>query len=63
MPKLADFGGFYYNPASNLLAYHTATAAICQRSPQQLCEVPTLANGLDAESQQNPPDRESLFLH
>jgi hypothetical protein len=33
MPQLADFGGFYYDPASNLLAYHGVTAAICQQSP------------------------------
>jgi hypothetical protein len=28
-----------------------------------LTAVPTLANGLDAESLQNPPDLENLFLH
>jgi hypothetical protein len=50
MPQPADFGGFYCNPASNLLTYRTVTAAVCQRSPQPLCVVPTLANGLDAES-------------
>jgi hypothetical protein len=50
MPQTADFGKFYYDPASNLLAYHPVMAAICQRSPQPLREVPTLANGLDAKS-------------
>jgi hypothetical protein len=48
MPQLADFGGFYYDPASNILAY-CAVMAICHRSPQTLCKVPTLANGFDAE--------------
>jgi hypothetical protein len=46
-----------------LLAYCTVTGAICQRLPQPLCEVPTLASRLDAESLQNPPDLENLFLH
>jgi hypothetical protein len=50
MPQRADFGGFYYDRSSDLLAYHAVTAAICQRSPQTLRELPTLANGLDAES-------------
>jgi hypothetical protein len=27
MPQLADFGRFYYDPASNLLAYLAVTAA------------------------------------
>jgi hypothetical protein len=63
MPQLADFGGFYYDLALNLLAYQAVTAMICQRSSQPLYEVPTLTNGLDAESQQNPPDLNTLFLH
>jgi hypothetical protein len=63
MPQLADFGRFYHNLASNMLAYHAATAAICQQFPQPLLEVPTLASELDAESWQNPPDLENLFLH
>jgi hypothetical protein len=50
MPQPAEFDGFYYDPASNLLAYHAVTAVICQRSPPPLREVPTLANGIDAES-------------
>jgi hypothetical protein len=50
MPQPADFGGFYYDPASNLLAYRIVTAAMCQWSPQPLRKFPTLANGLDAES-------------
>jgi hypothetical protein len=50
MPQLADFSGFYYNPASNLLAYHAVKAEICQQSHQPLPEVPTLVNGLDAKS-------------
>jgi hypothetical protein len=50
MPQPANFGGFNFNPASNLLAYRAVTAAICQRSPQPLRELPILANGLDAES-------------
>jgi hypothetical protein len=54
LPQPADFGGFYCDPASNLLAYCEMMAAICQRSPQPLRKVPTLANGLDAESEQNP---------
>jgi hypothetical protein len=41
---MADFGGFYYDTASNLLAYHAVTVT------QPLREVPTLINGLDAES-------------
>jgi hypothetical protein len=39
MPQPADFGGFISVPA-----------AICQRPPKPLCEVPRIANGLDAES-------------
>jgi hypothetical protein len=31
----------------NLLTYRAVTTPICQRSPQPLCEVPTLINGLD----------------
>jgi hypothetical protein len=50
MRQQADFGRFYYDPASNLLAYCAVKAVICQRLPQPLCEVPTLANGLDAKS-------------
>jgi hypothetical protein len=46
----ADFGGFYYDLASNLLAYRNVTAVICQWSPQPLRKLPALANGLDAES-------------
>jgi hypothetical protein len=63
MPQPADFGRFYYDPASNLLAYCAVTAGICQRLPQPLRKVPTLANGLDAELLQNLPDLENLFLH
>jgi hypothetical protein len=61
MPQPADFGIFYDEPASNLLAYRAVMVAICQRSPQPLGKVPTLANRFDAE--QNPPDLENLFLH
>jgi hypothetical protein len=50
MQQPADFGGFFYVPA-----------AICQRSPKPLCEVPRIANGLDAELYQNPPDSKTLF--
>jgi hypothetical protein len=50
MPQPADFGGFFPVPF-----------AICQRSPKQLREVPRIANGLDAESQQNLPDLKTLF--
>jgi hypothetical protein len=39
MPQPADFGGVFSVPA-----------AICQRSPKPLREVPRIANGLDAES-------------
>jgi hypothetical protein len=63
IPLPADFGGFYYDPASNLLANRTVIAAIYQRSLQPLREEPTLANRLDAKSQQNPTDLENLFLH
>jgi hypothetical protein len=49
MTQPADFCGFYYDPTSNLLVYHAVMAAICKRSPQTLCEVPTLDNGLDAK--------------
>jgi hypothetical protein len=38
-------------------------AAIFQQSRQPLRELPTLANGLLAESLQNPPDLVSRFLH
>jgi hypothetical protein len=44
MPQQADFGGFYYDWDSNLLAYRAVTAVICQRLPQPLCELPTLTN-------------------
>jgi hypothetical protein len=63
MPQLEKFWWIYYDPASNLLAYRDVMAAICQRSPQPLREVPTLANGLDAKSEQTPQDMENLFLH
>jgi hypothetical protein len=36
MREPADFGWFYYDPASNLLAYHTVMAGICQWSPPTL---------------------------
>jgi hypothetical protein len=42
-------GRFYYELDCNLLAYRTVTAAICQRSPLPLHELPTLANRLEAE--------------
>jgi hypothetical protein len=63
MPQPSDFGGFYYDPASNLLAYRTVMVAICKWPPKPLREVPTLANGLDAETLRNLPDLENLFLH
>jgi hypothetical protein len=50
MPQPANFGDFYYNPTSNVLAYRAVMAAICQQTPQPFREVPTLANGLDAKS-------------
>jgi hypothetical protein len=50
MPQPAVFGGFYFDTASNLLAYRAVTAAICQWSPQPLRKLPTLAHGLDAKS-------------
>jgi hypothetical protein len=61
MPQPADFGGFYYDPASNLLAYRAVMATICQLSPQPLHEVPTLVNGLDANSWQNPLYLDPVF--
>jgi hypothetical protein len=61
MPQPADFGGFYFDPASNLLAYRDVMATICQWSPQPLRELPTLANGLNAEPKQNLPDLKTLF--
>jgi hypothetical protein len=45
MPQPANFDGFYFNPASNLWAFHAVTSAICQRSPQPLRELLTLGNG------------------
>jgi hypothetical protein len=63
MPQPADFGGFFYDLAPNPLAYHARTVSICQRFRQSLRKVPALANGLLAESQQNPPDLMNLFLH
>jgi hypothetical protein len=63
MSQPADFGGFYYDSASYLLAYCAVMATICQWSPHPLHKVPTLINGLDAESKQNPPDLEKMFLH
>jgi hypothetical protein len=51
MPQPADFGGFFSVPA-----------AICQRSPKPLHKVPRIANGLDAELLQNPPDLEDRIL-
>jgi hypothetical protein len=50
MPQPADFGGFFFVPAT-----------ICQRSPKPLREVPRIANGLDAKSYQNPKDPKTLF--
>jgi hypothetical protein len=47
MPKPANFNGFYYNLASNLLAYCTATALICKQWPLSLHKLPTLANRLE----------------
>jgi hypothetical protein len=61
MPQPAEFDGFYYDPASNLLAYHAVTAVICQRSPPPLREVPTLANGIDAESSKSTGSGEPVF--
>jgi hypothetical protein len=57
MPQPADFGRLYYGTASNKLAYCDMTTVAPTTA------VPTLANGLDAESLQNPPDLENLFLH
>jgi hypothetical protein len=50
MPQQADFGGLFSVPST-----------ICQRSEKPLSEVPRITNGLDAESQQNPPDLKTLF--
>jgi hypothetical protein len=50
MPQPADFGVFF-----------SVSADICQRSPKLLLEVPRIAIGLDAESQQNPPGPKTLF--
>jgi hypothetical protein len=50
MPQMVDFDGFYFNLASNLLAYRAVMAEICQQLHQPLCEVPTIVIGLDAES-------------
>jgi hypothetical protein len=61
MPQPADFGGFCYTLASNLLAYCAVMAAICQRSPPPLPELPTLGNRLATELQQNPPDLNLSF--
>jgi hypothetical protein len=62
MAQPADFCGFYDDLASNLLANHAVTSAICQKSPRPLRELPTLANGLDAELSRNPLDLENRFL-
>jgi hypothetical protein len=40
MPQPADFGGFYFDPATDLLAYPAVTAVICPRSSQPLHELP-----------------------
>jgi hypothetical protein len=61
--RYATAGRFYYDPASNLLAYRAVTASIRQQWPQPIRKVPKLANGLDAESKQNPLDLENLLLH
>jgi hypothetical protein len=57
MPQRADFGGFYYDLASNLLAYHAVTATM-----PTIAQSTNTPNGLDAESWQNPPDLDNLFL-
>jgi hypothetical protein len=59
--QYATAGRFYYDRASNLLAYHAVMAAICQRLPIPLCELLTLANRLEAELKQNLPDLKTLF--
>jgi hypothetical protein len=51
MPQPSDFGGFF-----------SVLSAICQRSPKPLRKVLRIANGLNAESQQDPPDLENLFF-
>jgi hypothetical protein len=51
LPQTADIGGFVSVPAT-----------ICQQSPKPLREVPRIANGLDAESLQNPPDLEDWIF-
>jgi hypothetical protein len=43
MPQPADFGGFLYNP-TRPSQYNMPTVT------QTLCELPTLANGLEAKS-------------
>jgi hypothetical protein len=49
MPQPADFGGFYINPASNLLAYRI--------------ERITTVGKLEAELWRNLQDLENQFLH
>jgi hypothetical protein len=44
-----------------LAGFFSVPAAICQRSPKPLHEVPRIANGLDAESKQNLLDPKTLF--
>jgi hypothetical protein len=56
MPQPADFGAFLYNLTRP--SQHDMPMVA-----QTLCELPTLANGLEAESYQNPPDLENRFLH
>jgi hypothetical protein len=51
MPQPAGFGGFLYDPTRPSECDMPMVA-------QTLCELPTLANGLEAESKQNPPDPE-----
>jgi hypothetical protein len=56
VPQQADFGGFLYDPTQpSQRDMPTVT--------QTLCQLPTLANGLEVESWQNLPDLENQLLH
>jgi hypothetical protein len=44
-----------------LASFFSVPAVICQWSPKPLRKVPRIANGLDAEALQNPPDMKTLF--
>jgi hypothetical protein len=63
MPQPADFGGFYYDPASNLLAYRAWRPGYANGRPNHWAKFQHSSMDLMQEPKQNLPDLDNRILH